>query len=90
MRWTNGAERIFGFSGEEAIGNNLWSLISLPGQADTDREIGRKLDDSGSCDNEMLRKKKDGGLILTPPASRFRTTRAKFSTSSPASGIGPS
>jgi protein-histidine pros-kinase len=69
VRWTNGAERIFGYSAEEAIGNNLWSLISLPGQADADREIGRTLDDSGSCDYEMLRKKKDGGLIYIDASS---------------------
>jgi len=63
VRWTNGAERIFGYSAVEAIGNNLWSLISLPDQADANSDIGRKLDDRGSCDYEMLRKKKDGSLI---------------------------
>ncbi|HEY0587999.1 MAG TPA: PAS domain S-box protein [Pseudoduganella sp.] len=63
LRWTSGAERIFGYGAEEAIGSNLWSLISLPGQAKADSEIGRKLDDHGNCDYEMLRKKKDGSLI---------------------------
>ncbi|OEZ62543.1 PAS domain S-box protein [Duganella sp. HH105] len=69
VRWTHGAERIFGYVAEEAIGNNLWSLISLPGQADADREIGRKLDEIGSCDYESLRKKKDGSLIYIDTSS---------------------
>ncbi|NVE00670.1 PAS domain S-box protein [Massilia sp. BJB1822] len=69
VRWSKGAERIFGFSAEEAIGSNLWSLISLPSQADADREVGRKLGDQGSCDYEMLRKKKDGSLIYIDASS---------------------
>jgi len=63
VRWTNGAERIFGFSAEEAVGNNLWTLISLPSQTDADLAIDRRLADSGICEYEMLRKKKDGSLI---------------------------
>ncbi len=69
VRWTNGAERIFGYSADEAVGNNLWSLISLPGQANTDKGIARKLADSGASDYEMLRKKKDGGLIYVDASS---------------------
>ena len=69
VRWTNGAERIFGYNSEDAIGNHLWSLISLPGQADTDRDIARKLAEHGTCDYEMLRKKKDGGLIYVDASS---------------------
>src|SRR5438094_9093328 len=63
VRWTNGAERIFGYSGEEAIGSNLWALISLPGQADANAAIERGLAERGTSDYEMLRKKKDGQLI---------------------------
>ena len=69
VRWTNGAERIFGYSAQEAIGSNMWSLISLPGQADADREIGRRLGESGSCDYESLRRKKDGSLIYIDASS---------------------
>lgn len=69
VRWTKGAERIFGYSAEEAIGHNLWSLISLHGQAEADSEIGRKLAEVGSCDYEMLRKKKDGSLIYIDASS---------------------
>lgn len=69
VRWTDGAERIFGYCAQEAIGNNMWSLISLPDQADADRDIGRRLGDSGSCDYESLRKKKDGSLIYIDASS---------------------
>ena len=69
VRWTNGAERIFGYSSEEAVGNDLRSLISLPDQVEADREIDRKLVASGSCDYEMLRRKKDGGLIYVDASS---------------------
>ena len=69
VRWTKGAERIFGYSAEEALGNNMWSLISLPDQANADREIGRRLADGGSCDDESLRRKKDGSLIYIDASS---------------------
>ncbi|HZV65084.1 MAG TPA: PAS domain S-box protein [Telluria sp.] len=63
VRWTNGAERIFGYSSDDAMGSNLWSLISLPGQENSDAEIMSKLRESGTCDCEMLRRRKDGALI---------------------------
>ena len=69
VRWTSGAERIFGYSAEEALGNNMWSLISLPDQAEADRDIGRRLGESGSCDYESLRRKKDGSLIYIDASS---------------------
>ncbi|MEG2032445.1 MAG: PAS domain S-box protein, partial [Janthinobacterium sp.] len=63
VRWTMGAQRIFGYTGEEAIGRNLWELISLPGQADADQAIERHLALHGSCDHESLRRRKDGEFI---------------------------
>jgi protein-histidine pros-kinase len=69
LRWTNGAERIFGYSSDDAIGSNLWSLISLPGQENSDAEIIRKLHESGTYDCEMLRRRKDGGIIYVDASS---------------------
>jgi PAS domain S-box-containing protein len=69
VRWTNGAERIFGYSSDDAVGHDLRSLISLPGQADADTAINRELVANGTCDYEMLRRKKDGGLIYVDATS---------------------
>jgi protein-histidine pros-kinase len=69
VRWTNGAERIFGYSSGDAIGCNLWSLISLPGQENPDANIISQLREQGSYDGEILRRKKDGGLIYVAAAS---------------------
>jgi PAS domain S-box-containing protein len=69
VRWTHGAQRIFGYSPEDALGHSLWELISLPGQAEEDRRIGQQLLGQGNCDYEMLRRRKDGGLIYVDGAS---------------------
>jgi PAS domain S-box-containing protein len=68
-RWTKGAERIFGYSSDEALGCNLHSLIALPGQADEDKKIHLKLAENGACDYEMLRRRSDGGLIYVDASS---------------------
>jgi protein-histidine pros-kinase len=69
LRWTPGAETIFGYSGEEATGNNVSTLISLPEQSGAERDIARKLADGESCDYEILRRKKDGTLIYVDTCS---------------------
>ena len=63
VRWTMGAQRIFGYTDDEAIGRNLWELISLPGQAAADQAIENRLALQGSCDHESLRRRKDGEFI---------------------------
>jgi len=68
VRWTIGAQRIFGYASDEALGRTLWELISLPGQAEAAPLIDEKLALQGSYDRESLRRRKDGELIYVDVA----------------------
>ncbi|MDZ5634750.1 PAS domain S-box protein [Janthinobacterium sp. GMG1] len=68
VRWTAGAQRIFGYASDEALGHTLWELISLPGQAEADPLINEQLILHGSYDRESLRRRKDGELIYVDVA----------------------
>ncbi|CUI06222.1 PAS domain S-box protein [Massilia antarctica] len=63
LRWTKGAERIFGYTSEEAVGRDLRELIALPGKQELDLEAQRQLEQHGAFDYETLRRRKDGALI---------------------------
>jgi PAS domain S-box-containing protein len=63
LRWTNGAERIFGYSSDEALGRDLRELIALPGKQELDEKAARQLEEHGAFDYETLRRRKDGALI---------------------------
>ncbi|AQR70181.1 hypothetical protein BZG29_19030 [Janthinobacterium sp. LM6] len=68
VRWTVGAQRIFGYASDEALGRTLWELISLPGQAEAGPLIAEQLTLHGSYDRESLRRRKDGELIYVDVA----------------------
>ncbi|WP_332861506.1 PAS domain S-box protein [Janthinobacterium svalbardensis] len=68
VRWTIGAQRIFGYASDEALGHPLWELISLPGQAEASPLIDEKLALHGSYDRESMRRRKDGELIYVDVA----------------------
>ena len=68
VRWTVGAQRIFGYASDEVLGSKLWELISLPGQAEADLLIDEQLSVHGSYDRESLRRRKDGELIYVDVA----------------------
>jgi PAS domain S-box-containing protein len=70
IRWTAGAERIFGYRADEALGCRLWDLISLPGQADSDRQVTETLLLHGASSHESLRRRKDGEFIYVDAACR--------------------
>ncbi|MES2128594.1 MAG: PAS domain S-box protein [Pseudomonadota bacterium] len=70
VRWTSGAERIFGYTSEETLGRDLRTLIALPGQEDDDLRMARTVVSTGSCDIELLRRRKDGALIYVDASSK--------------------
>ncbi|NHZ43181.1 PAS domain S-box protein [Massilia aquatica] len=70
LRWTNGAERIFGYTSEEALGHDLRELIALPGQRDLDESNARRVHERGVSDHEGLRRRKDGALIYVDASSK--------------------
>ncbi|MBG6220770.1 MULTISPECIES: PAS domain S-box protein [unclassified Janthinobacterium] len=76
VRWTAGAQRIFGYADEEALGSMLWELISLPTQAESIPLIDEELTVNGCYDRESLRRRKDGELIYVDVACQFARTGA--------------
>lgn len=70
LRWTNGAERIFGYTSEEALGRDLRELIALPGQRELDDVYARRVLERGVSDHEGLRRRKDGALIYVDASSK--------------------
>ncbi len=64
ISWNRGAERIFGYAAEEAIGQPVSLLAPLAGQLEQQDEILKKIERGGSVVGfETLCVKKDGGLI---------------------------
>ncbi|WP_201787427.1 PAS domain S-box protein [Pseudomonas sp. BMS12] len=62
--WNKGAEQIFGYSAEEAVGRTLTQLIVPPQLADEEAEILRRVSKGEPIqDFETLRKCKDGSLL---------------------------
>ena len=61
--WNRGAERMFGYTAEEAIGQSIRLIIPVERQAEED-EVLRKLRAGESVDHfETIRRRKDGTLI---------------------------
>src|ERR1700749_124756 len=61
--WTNGAQAVFGYSEEEAMGRYLAELIVPPALADDERSVIRQTLDSGVANYESVRRAKDGTLV---------------------------
>lgn len=70
LHWSKGAEAIFGYTSEEAIGISLDDLTTLPSRHDQSAHVLRMLRDNGSCDYESLRRKKDGSLVYVDVSSK--------------------
>jgi PAS domain S-box-containing protein len=61
--WNKGAERLFGYAAEEAVGQNI-TLIIPPGRRDEERTIVEQLARGERVDYfETVRMRKDGSLI---------------------------
>jgi PAS domain S-box-containing protein len=62
--WNQAAERLFGFTAAEAIGQPIFLLIVPPDRVDEERSVLRRvLADEGSEHFETVRRRKDGGLV---------------------------
>src|SRR5258707_6657603 len=61
--WNKGAERLFGYAAEEAVGQNI-TLIIPPDRRDEERAIVERLTRAERVDHfETVRRRKDGSLL---------------------------
>jgi len=65
MYWNGGAERLFGYSSADALGNSIDSLIVPHGQVDDLERYRREALTTGFSTFETARLRKDGSLIYT-------------------------
>ncbi len=63
VHWTRGAEQIFGYSAEEAVGQLLETLVGLPGQLAGSAELIDAPNGNQSVESEYLGRTKDGSLV---------------------------
>jgi len=63
--WNGGAERLFGYSSADALGNSIDSLIVPPGHVDDLGRYRREALTTGFSTFETARLRKDGSLIFT-------------------------
>lgn len=61
--WTNGAQAVFGYTSEEALGRRLAELIVPPEQLDDERDVLRQTLEHGLASYESMRRAKDGALV---------------------------
>jgi PAS domain S-box-containing protein len=78
--WNSAAERIYGYSEEEAVGASFWMLVP-PGREEQAREIGRATLGGGSMVDFLSQARtKDGRVIdVAPSASAIRSPRGEVS-----------
>lgn len=70
ISWNSGAEMLYGWSGEEAVGRNARELIVPEDTAEVDQLMG-KLRDDGHWDGELLVRRKDGSLFTVYVRNRL-------------------
>src|SRR5713101_1929816 len=68
--WSAGAERIFGYTRDEAVGRSIFDLIVPADRIDETRSALAATLQSGTSSYESVRRTKDGSLILVDVANR--------------------
>lgn len=68
--WTKGAEAVFGYTGEEAVGRSLYDLIVPPNCVEEELNLISKTLAAETGNVEALRHAKDGSLIYVDVSSK--------------------
>jgi protein-histidine pros-kinase len=68
--WNKGAESVFGYSREEALGRFLNDLVVPRERLDEEEQMTREVVKTGLVTSETLRKKKDGSLVNVDISTR--------------------
>ncbi|MTW03311.1 PAS domain-containing sensor histidine kinase [Pseudoduganella ginsengisoli] len=68
--WTRGAQSVFGYTGEEALGRTLASLIVPPDMVEAERRVLRQTLTHGNASYESLRRARDGALVYIDSSAK--------------------
>lgn len=63
LHWNKGAETLFGYSADAAVGQSLVELIIPPERVEEDRKLLGEAIDQGHTTYETIRRRKDGSLV---------------------------
>ncbi len=63
LHWTKGAERVFGYVREDALGKSLSDMLVPAERHEEEHRQMRIALEEGSCSYESIRRKKDGTLV---------------------------
>ena len=69
--WSSGAERIFGYTSEEAVGRTIFDLTVPTERVDETRSAIATTLESGASSHEPVRRRKDGSRILVAVTKRL-------------------
>ncbi len=85
MFWSKGAEVVFDYTSEEAVGRLLNDLVVPPDRAEEEQKILQEAIQTGFATYETLRRRKDGSLVyvdITSKAVRDERGEVEFILSS--------
>jgi PAS domain S-box-containing protein len=63
VHWTKGAEQVFGYASEEAVGKAATTLLVPAERHEEERRLTRLILDDGTYSYESIRCRKDGSLV---------------------------
>jgi len=69
--WTNGAQAMFGYSSDEALGCRLAELIAPAAEDGAESDVVRETLASGVANYESMRRAKDGTLVYIDSSSKL-------------------
>lgn len=69
--WSNGAQAVFGYSSDEALGRRLAELIVPSGMAEQEHVVLRQTLQEGAANYESMRHAKDGTLVYIDSSSKL-------------------
>jgi protein-histidine pros-kinase len=70
LYWSKGAEAVFGYTSEEAVGRPLNELVVPPDRVEEERKILQEALQTGFSTYESLRRRKDGSLVYVDITSK--------------------
>jgi PAS domain S-box-containing protein len=70
LYWSKGAQTLFGYTTEEAVGRQIYALVVPPDRIDEERRILAEAVENGLSTYESVRCRKDGSLVYVDISSK--------------------